>query len=1481
MKVRAQVKIQVHTTAMLAFLMIALISFYAFSKLFDETLIFYLGVPFALSTFLFSSVLLRGSYKEWAFKIANAQIPKIFLGTLTILSVLAVLFVPAYYGSMLEWNKISLLNWLRYLSSLLLTSFLPGYFFLKIIDRKGAITSSIVIVLSYLLSLFVTFLVGFFLLLSANPISSLGLQMAIITNLVLMIIYYFTGRKKTGSYLLTVNWLELGLILSILTAITVGSVIIMINNTPLTSGDMRTHYGTGLEYSKSFPVYGGKLITYPGGYLFHIYLGVLFALSGIPSALAEQGLYILSFMPILAFYSSIKVWFNGNQGKKMASKATMLSVLLGLGGLYALCLKSTDPAYGIVQLLGSTTSKTYDIYLRVLYLPDIVAPMWNIGLPVFFILLCFLRKEASNLTKATIISTLVALGYLGHASEIFLFTFTLFIYTLFLRRSNEKKIGPYVVLGLVIVTLIDLAAPAQLYIFLSSSTGKVLSLPFFISLFLAILTSVTELVKDRRTIHFSMEIKNSLLERLETSWRYSRWILLYTYIFFFIVWLTIEKDFNLLEWGGTYFTPFFVFPLRVGAVGLLAIISIFIYFGKIIQDRRLLFFLLLIPLGFILEQTANYYPVYYPAYRYATLTFVGACIIATYGITRALEKVDKATSRSTKRKITVCALLNIIMISGLLSTTLYYVNASYYSTYNKISQDELDALHYIRQNIITNASVLTFTEESACRLKNFAGINPVQDAQRWSKLLLSISNPYIITYILSSSNVKYIYVAQRDIELLNSNNILRSFVKSFSKVLENDYVAVYAVPLLTSPSPRASVGVLHLSPSLQKSEGAIWIDDSFTERWYPFRQYGEVKNYTSKVSNGLMEISVTSNQSGNIWASYALSGLSLNTSIYPTLSFRYSVANNLTWFTFQLWNSTNQVFLHVGHLSATDFTKKVLTLPENQTVTRIETIVETIKDAPADTTAHAYIDYIKVSSQVISWKDDTFSRDWAFYGKYGDVYDWSKDSDGDILKINVISNQSGVVWVSYSLPLAQETKDSILSFRYKVDNDYTRFTIILQNTSHRFFFCKGHLTDKTFTTKSYLLPNDQIITKVEIIVETTDKAPPLTSATAQIDYIEILQNPFSEADVFPSLFASLLHSNYSSIYVDASLMGNLDAYISRFTSIMLSSDPQNPVESLVNWVSAGNTLIVLNTRGGGFFADLLGITSSSPTLLTKESGLGKIMYVNSLPAVESGNKSKLLQPDFLAEIREGLALDEHDHRVKLLPVYNSNFGIIEVRGDLDVFTDVLVLQGPMNLISSSFLFEKSTEIKMYGKVHLVLSNTTLFIFPSESYMLIKPSSYAKGRILIDDSEAVIVADVNFTYKPDVPVSIEFNASSLSLYARLPSINASGTITFNELDVHVDLYVPLAGIVQQKAEIQGNVEFGTTYISNPLILFSKFECEGQILNLAERASRPDIPWNQVLTSPYNLAFNTIFFLGIVLYIVRKRKTGHTTTSKKIE
>lgn len=1182
-----RLKIDIYIAASIAFAIITLVAFWTFSSLLAESSIFYLGVPFSLSIFFFLLTVLHRDAQQWVFKIARSKISDIVLYTLTILSILIILIVPAYEGSMLEWMKIPPLNWLRYLFALLLTNFLPGYFLLKILDRKHVITGSIVIVLSYLLSLFITFLAGFFILLSSNPLETLGSQIIITINIALIIIHYFTNHEKTRNYLLTVDWTEVGLILSVLAVITVGSLLVMSNNMPLTSGDMMRHYGNALDLSNGFPVYGGKMVIYEGGYLFATYLNVLFVLSGIPPAIAEQGLYVLSFIPLLAFYSAIKVWFSEKLDKRLPLIATMLSILLGFGGLYALYLKFADPTYiSITQLLSTATSKTYDIYMRILYLPDIVAPIWNIGLPIFFTLLYFLKKESYLLTKATIVSILVILGYLAHPSEIFFFCFILFIYVLFLRRKSEEKIGPYILLGLTIVAIVDFAAPAQIYVL--SDAGTVISLPFVVSLILAALASVAELVKDKGAFLFLMELRIFLMEKLGKSWRYGRWVLIYIYVFFFVLWLTVLKDYNLWDWGGYTFTPFFVLPTRLGAVGLLAIISIAIYFSKIIKNRTLLFFLLLIPMGFIFEQAANYYQLYYPAYRFGTITFVGACVIAAYGIINGINKI-----RSPKRKMVTGVLLGFLMISGMLSTSLFYVNASFYSVNSNISQDELDALDYIRQNTPANASVLTLNTTSANNLRNFAGLNGVQDAQRWSQLL-SASNPYIITYILSSSNIKYIYVTQKDAELLSEVQ-LNSFLKYFPKVFKNDYATIYEVPHLTAPSPEASFAVLHFSPSLQS------LEDS--------------------------------------------------------------------------------------------------------------------------------------------------------------------------------------------------------------------------------------------------------------------------------------QQPFSQDDVLPALFASLLNSRYTVLYVDNVLMENIGNYLSHYTNILLASDPSFPIESLLKWVSAGNTLTVFNTHGNGFFANLLGINNSSPLLSIKNFNSGKILYVNS--KVDVGKESKIIQTEFLDEFKNLLSLKESTQRVDVLPVYNSASGNIQVKGDLNIDTDVLMLQGAINLTNSPFSINESTKIKIYGKIDLTIKNATLLISPSESYMLIKPDNYTiKGEIFVNASEgSLIISDGNAIYNSNASISFHFTSTGTTLYTRLPSINVSGTSIFDQLDVHAALYVPLAGIIQQKAEIQGNVKFDTLYISNPITIFSMFQAEGRILNLAETTAQPTISWAEMLSSPYNIVFNAFFLLSIAIYLIKKRK-AKTAINKEI-
>lgn len=1241
-----------------------------------------------------------------------------------IMSVFAVLLIPPYEGSILEWMAIPALSWLRYLSTLLLTSFFPGCFLLKMIDKQRRVAGVTFAVLSYLLSIFLSSFAAFLVLLLGKPIPSLGGLLVIYINVLFLILAILATRyNKTSIFVsttLTIDFFPFSILLSLLSIIAAGSVFVMLSNMPLTHGDMMQHHGIALDLSEGFPIYGGKMITYPGGYIFHLYLSVIFTLSGIPSAIAEQSLYVLNFMTFLSLYSMLKSWFFKPSENKIVSMTILLSSLLGFGGLYALYLKFMNPFYDISRILSEATQKTYDVYMRVILLPDIVAPVYAVGLPTLFVLLSLLKKDYPRLIKTVIIPSIIALGYLSHIAEILYFIIILSAYMILIKPERKPKFGPYILLGLFLIFLIDFIAPAQVYIYYPVK-GE-FSITFIFASALTILITLLELMENKLILTHLTDAKKSLTEFFERNLNYFRWILIYGYIFAFMTWLYLRENFNLWEWGGLSFTPFFVFPTRFGLVGLLMVLSISLYFKKIIRNHSLLFFMLLIFVGFTLEQTCNYYQ-FYPAYRSATITFIGACVISAFGIIELMNNISNKMKR-----LSFCLILLFLLVFGMLSTALFYVNASYYSRSRKLSQDIIDALNYIRQNTPQNASVLTFTTESANYLRNLAGLNPVQDAQRWSHLLLSTFNPYLISYILANSNVKYVYVTKNDYKLVSSNGILKTFLKYFPKVFESDNVTIYEVSHFSHKALEQTLGVFSYPSHLQ--ENSMWtedFEDSLNKRWRLYSTFGKIKDHEMKIENGIMKLSVVSNQTGN-------------------------------------------------------------------------------------------------------------------------------------------------VWISYSYPLNFKTKNSMLYFRYKVDNDYTWFTVILQNTTHRFFIYAGHLTDKTFTTKTYPLPDDQTITRIELIVETCRDAPPQTVASAQIDYIEISSCPFTQNDVIASLFINCLTSNNSYFYMDDVLLKNMDLYLNQHKYILLTFDPTFQIESLLRWVSKGNNLVVLNTYGNGFFANLLEINSGSLLSVTKNLGFGKILYINLFSLISTGRETEIFQVSFLKDIKETLQLREGSVKSYVLPVYNSSLNGIQFEGDLELRTDFLELRSITGF--NELPYFNVTSIRIYGNAILTIKNASLLLYPSESCIKIKPEKYPiEAEIFFENRNNTVII---FNDMSDCREIFPFKIRTINLVAcaRLPSVNAAGTMIFDQLDVHAALYIPLQGIVKQKSEIRGKIRFSTSYISSPLILFSIFQAEGIILNLSKIPFK-SIPWRDILFSSYNIIFNLIFALVILCVNLKKRIKIHTS------
>ena len=1428
--------------------------FSVLSIILNSVSIFYIGLAFAFSAGFLSMVL--SDCVPLKLKLTyQTKYVKVIIYSVVVLSILAILFVPVYEGTMFDWSTIPLLNWCRYFASILLTTFIPGYFILSLLDNQKRFKTSILIVLSFLVSIFVTFLFNFCILLLQGSADHFYLVLLLFTLLLLILNiskdYSVPDRLQT-----TVS--EWGLpsfllLVSIFSVIFVGSIITMIGNLPITPGDMQVHYGIALNFSNGFPVYNDILVTYPGGYLLHLYLNALFVISGVPYGLALQGLYLLSFVVPLSFYSLADLWLENDSKKKMVLTAVFLSLLLGFGGIYLLYLLLNGSSSSLVDLINVVTVKTYDLGGRILYLPDIVAPIWVIGLPSLFALLYLIKAKCYFKLDVLLFPLIVCLCYLGHSPEVFLFSILLLIYVLFFSRGS--KYGLYLILGLIFTALIDFVAPAQMYI-LNSATSA-FSSTYFVVLTIAFIISIVEFSKSRIVI--LDKLAHLLKLKAVNNWTKLRWVMFYAYLFSIVVWIIVLPEYNIWTWGGVENTPFFVFALRFGGAGFMAVLTLFFLFPEIVKNKALFFFSLFIPLGLILEQLSNYYPIYISS-RYSTITLIGVCIVAAYGLIAAVKKIRFSSIKKASKFILFLG-LGFLIFSGAFSTSLYYAYSSNYSSsYTTINKDELAALDFIKVNTPSNASVLTFTSKSSNELSKFAGINDVQEAQRWSDLLLSSSNPYIITYVLGNSKVKYVYLTEDDFRAIDSN-IMSAFFTYFSKVFYNSYATIYEVPLLTAPTSSASLGVINFPPTL--SERNEWIDDTFTSEWHLNRQYGETASFTD-VQNGLFQISVESKQSGSVWTSYSRSNLSLNTTIFPLLSFNYRVLNNCTYFTVQLLNSTNQIISCSWHLSSSSFNTKTLVLPENQTITSIELIVETTENSADGTIACVEIDYIRFYEPQSAWKDNASSNYlWSFYKLSGNVSDYSINAEGETKFLGVTSNQSGSVWVSYSIPLELKTSNSILNFRYKVSNDYSRMTVILQNDTSRFFFYVGNLASKELTSLSFPLPDGQTITRIEILVETTSNAPLKVQAGAQIDSLEISKPIYTKKDVLPALFVSLLQRSYTVESAEISSLRDIENNLLNYDQIFLTSDPQIEPNSLLNWLSNNKTLIVFNSKGTGFFADLLSITSSSEELSVFIYNSGKILYIN-LDSPNSQTELSLLGSSFIKVINSFLTNTGYDLHSSTLPVYNSIKGEMRLNGDLVVNTDTLKIQGNLK-ISNSSLGLGYSNIEILGNLSIVMHNSSLLVNPAdESYLSIQESTYSVMSLEVTGENMHVFSDGILIYNSTESYTLMVYASNSSALAKLPSFRFFGVVEFDKLDVHSSLYVPLAGIVQQPAKIRGLVEFKILWITKPLVIFSEFQVSGKVTNLATITHSRELSWNEVLTSPYNIAFNLLFLLLISFF-----------------
>lgn len=771
----------------------------------------------------------------------------------SIISLSLFVLVPANNSSIFsDWLSITSFSWMRLIAAIFLTCFFPGYIILSIVDRHQSLTKIERFAFSYFLSVFLISLLNYGILLLGYSGSNTELVIYFLFFVVFLITYLpysrLMSRTKLNIDSFTRHTIYPYLILicvSLIFVVLAYSISIPSTSTtyPMLKGDpWRLNGLSDMLNNGQFPgLVQGHVDPYYAWW-YPLYLAAFYFVSGVPSVNAYVSLSFLVSISVLMLYSMFS-YFLKNIEPKAPAVITVLSLFGGFGWIYAVYLRSTSGSGGsnIFNILYSASYKTYDIIRPINFVPNSLVPLYVIGIPIFLALLYLpWNSRLSNRTRCLLIFVLVSLGYLTHVVEIGLFAIILFAQTLFINRSKFSQFRITTlssILGLLLVAAIDFTAPAKYYTIEINSNpmGNLLvpSTTFFLSVLLFVLSYFILLIRGRSSLFSSLgkKIQSNLARPKVLMVLILTLVVIFVYLFFlsFIVWgITVNQNsLSLSQVWDTGAVPWFFYPMKLGVIGILAVVGGVILVSKKEAPRLKVFSLFILQASVMLciilidRFISFYYEDLLLVYFFITLLPIAALSIIT--LFTKTEKYQNELNRRLRPRLKAIAgigLILLILVSGLSSTLLF---SDIYSLsgdgwwQGNVVPEEMAALNYLRAN--TSSSVVaTVTSESQERLFDFANkweamqtLGPYQDA---ADVLFGTASPEVVYNTLASFNVSYIFIATRDAQAISSTPeysdgfFASHLLEHLPIVFNNSAVTIYRVPKFSPPSDNSDCAVV-------------------------------------------------------------------------------------------------------------------------------------------------------------------------------------------------------------------------------------------------------------------------------------------------------------------------------------------------------------------------------------------------------------------------------------------------------------------------------------------------------------------------------------------------------------------------------------------------------------------------------------------------------------------------------------------------
>ncbi len=755
------------------------------------------------------------------------------------------------------------------ISTLLISFFLPGYAFtkmLKVTNQLWMFERAAFVILS---SIAITAFIGFITWVLGS-ITDLGLIITGTVNIAILVIYVVLNSKDlriSKAQVIEVSYKTHLIFLLILVFCMVSFFSIHnIQGTLPIYGDELDHVKLIVKFLNGYYSWQEQALNilstpnYP--YFLHLFEGVGVVLSKLPvsSYYLISSLFLIP-LPLLSFIPLANSLTNGNRNVTILS-AIIFQLFSGFGWLYAVNNYSSISQIGTI--LSSSTSTGDIIYST--WFPTITAP-YLIDLSVFLFALNFSLKRDVSIKKSLIILTpLLITGFFVHIEKTIFLSGLVFLLFILQFVTNSKKfhiksLNIALIITCLSVLAIDLIAPKQLLITTYfTSTILILSLN--------ILTLILSLILPKIRL---FKLKEFIITNVRSI------IILGIIAFFFAIVFELCSQVKPLD--NFLVVPLYFLPIKLGIAGLFALVCLLSVSRDNLSKNGPL--LLLLSAVFILEFFLYHgsYPIYSLTNSYVEefrfirdISWPLIAIAGSIGISITIMHLLKSSFKGNKlnKSNFLAVLLFVVLIGFLFTGTFSNLLKIEYSTSIASNTDStiMSIAEFMANQSVPTGSAIYAPSSIGRILGSVTGAVIYTPDSMFYGNLLSKSSDYLSTlFILEYLNISFVITSESD------SSHLTQLIKYYPIIYHENSYTIYSITGVSSPSLHSSTAILSSNSRLSESlfeyslNGAITWKDEFsnTGGWKPDNStFTNVHSYSATGTNDNMIIQASGNSGSKI-----------------------------------------------------------------------------------------------------------------------------------------------------------------------------------------------------------------------------------------------------------------------------------------------------------------------------------------------------------------------------------------------------------------------------------------------------------------------------------------------------------------------------------------------------------------------------------------------------------------------------------------